>query len=183
MEKAIQSFKTYVIAESYKGPQQLEYAQYAWPKPEIFKKEFDNRKVSLYDWPEQMDDDSPGLSKEEHDQLKLIGLGNSLDIEFMSVSNLELEYDMVAMWNEFGIEGMVFIPKKMKMTVDVETWDESKNTGVHTYIEIVDDNIGDRFEWDASQKSFPIEPTGVEIHMNDSFDSSKFRYEFWIGEW
>jgi len=184
MAKALESFKSYLIAESNKGPEQIRLAQYSFKKPEIFKKEFDNRTASLYDMPEQMDDDSPGLSKEENDQLKLIGLGNSRDIESMSVESLELEYDMIPIWDTAGIENMLFIPKKMKMRVDVETWDESKNTGVNTYIEIVDDNIGDRFEWEALPKNpFPIEPYGVEIHMNNSFDSSKFRYEFWIGEW
>jgi hypothetical protein len=183
MTKAIQSFKTYIITESYKGPEQLRLAQNLYQKPEIFKKEFDERKASLYDWPESMDGDVAGLSKEEHAQLKSIGLGNSIEIENMEVRNLELEYDMIVDWTVVGIDQIIFIPKRIKLTIEVlgrSDYNEDKITKV---IEIIDDNIGDRFEWDISLSPFPIEPTGVEIHMFESFDSSEFRYEFWIGEW
>jgi hypothetical protein len=51
------------------------------------------------------------------------------------------------------------------------------------YIEIIDDNIGDRFEWGDARLPFPIEPTSIEVNMHESFDSSKFSYEFTIGDW
>lgn len=183
MAKALESFKSYLIAESNKGPEQLRLAQYSFKKPEILVKEFTSRDVSIYDMPRELEHDSPGLSPEEASGLSAIGLSNVSEVEAMSVESLKLEYDMIPMWDTAGIENMLFIPKKMKMTVDVETWDESKNTGVNTYIEIVDDNIGDRFEWDSAKQHFPIEPTSIEITMHDSFDASKFSYEFTLGEW
>ena len=183
MAKALESFKSYLIAESNKGPEQIRLAQYSFKKPEILVKEFTNRDVSLYDMPSKLENDDSGLSQEDTKELRAMGLFDDLEIEYMSVESLKLEYDMIPMWDTAGIENMLFIPKKMKMTVDVETWDESKNTGVHTYIEIVDDNIGDRFEWDSAKQHFPIEPTSIEINMHDSFDASKFSYEFTLGEW
>ena len=87
------------------------------------------------------------------------------------------------MWDKSGSENMLFIPKKITMTLEVETWDEAKDDTVTTYIEVVDDNIGDRFEWDDAREPFPIEPTSIEVNMHESFDSSKFSYEFTIGDW
>jgi hypothetical protein len=183
MAKAIESFKAYVITESYKGPEQLRLAQNLYQKPEIFKKEFDERKASLYDWPESMDEDDYGLSKEENELLNELGLGNSIEIENMEVRNLELEYDMIVDWTFVGIDQIIFIPKRIKLTIEVSGIVDYNKEEITKVIEIIDDNIGDRFEWDISQSPFPIEPTGVEIHMNDSFDVSQFRYEFWIGGW
>jgi hypothetical protein len=183
MAKAIESFKAYVITESYKGPEQLRLAQNLYQKPEIFKKEFDERKASLYDWPESMDGDVAGLSKEENELLNELGLGNSIEIENMEVRNLELEYDMIVDWTAVGIDRIIFIPKRIKLTIEVLGRSDYNKDEITKVIEIIDDNIGDRFEWDVTRQCFPIEPTGVEIHMNDSFDASQFRYEFTIGEW
>jgi hypothetical protein len=183
MAKAIESFKAYVITESYKGPEQLRLAQNLYQKPKIFKNEFDWHRTSLYDMPDSMDGDSPGLSKEEQAQLKAIGLVNSIDIENMEVRNLELEYDMIVDWTAVGIDRIIFIPKRIKLTIEVLGRSDYNKDEITKVIEIIDDNIGDRFEWDVARQCFPIEPTGVEIHMNDSFDASQFRYEFTIGEW
>jgi hypothetical protein len=183
MEKAIESFKSYLITESYKGPEQLRLAQNLYQRPEIFKTEFDYRGINLYDNPDTIDDKDTGMSEEDHAQLKAIGLVNSTEIEYLSGRKLELEYDMIVDWTSVGIDRIIFIPKRMKLVIEVETWNEVKNETVTTTIEIIDDNIGDRFEWDFTRQYFPIEPTSVEIHMNESFDTSQFRYEFMIGEW
>jgi hypothetical protein len=110
-------------------------------------------------------------------------LVNSTEIEYVAGRNLELEYDMIADWTSIGIDRIIFIPKRMKLVIEVETWNEVKNETVTKTIEIIDDNIGDRFEWDVTRQFFPFEPTSVDIHMNESFDASQFKYEFTIGEW
>jgi len=183
MAKAIESFKSYLITESYKGPEQLRLAQNLYQRPEIFKTEFDYRGINLYDNPDTIDDENSEMSKDDHDQLKAIGLVNSTEIEYVAGRNLELEYDMIVDWTSVGIDRIIFIPKRMKLVIEVETWNEVKDETVTTTIEIIDDNIGDRFEWDVARQCFPIEPTSVEIHMNGSFDASQFKYEFTIGEW
>lgn len=183
MTKAIESFKSYLITESYKGPDQLRLAQYQYRKPEIFKKTLDRSGVSLYDYPETMDKEDSAMSKEDETRLKELGLSNIVEIEYMSAHKLELEYDIIMVWDPVGVETMLFIPKRLRLVVEVETWNEIKDETVSTFIEIIDDNIGDRFEWDDAKQPFPIEPTSVEIHMNKSFDPSQFRYEFTIGEW
>jgi hypothetical protein len=183
MTKAIESFKSYLITESYKGPDQLRLAQYQYRKPETFKKTFERSGVSLYDEPETMDKEDSVVSKEDDARLKELGLIDNVKIEYMSAHKLELEYDIIMVWDTVGVETMLFIPKRLRLVVDVETWDEIKDTSISTFIEIIDDNIGDRFEWDDSRQPFPIEPTSIDIHMNKSFDASQFKYEFTIGEW
>lgn len=183
MAKAIESFKSYLITESHKGVEQLKWAQYSYRKPEILKKTFDRANVSLYDHPETIDDENPGISKEEQAELRAMGFANATEVEYMSAHKLEVEYDIIMMWDDSGVENMLFIPKRMKLVVEVETWDESNDTSISTYIEMIDDNIGERFEWDDAKQPFPIEPSGVDIHMNKSFDPSQFWYEFTIGDW
>ena len=183
MTKALESFKSYLIEESNKGPDQLKWAQYSYPKPEILTKAFESGKVSIYDHPKVMENDNPGMSPEEDSELRSMGFASTSEIEYVSARNAKLEYDIIPMWDKSGIENMLFIPKKITMTLEVETWDEAKDDTVTTYIEVVDDNIGDRFEWDDARQPFPIEPTSIEVNMHESFDSSKFSYEFTIGDW
>lgn len=183
MTKATESFKSYLINESYKGPDQLRLSQYQYRKPETFKKTFERSAVSLYDEPETLENDDPGIPKEEQDELRAMGFTSAAEIEYMSAHKMELEYDMIMVWDDSGVQTMLFIPKRMKLVIDVETWDEVKDTSVSTFIEIVDDNIEDRFEWDHAKQPFPIEPTSIDIYMDRSFDASKFKYEFTIGEW
>jgi len=183
MTKAIESFKSYLITESNKGPDQLKWAQYTYRKPEILKKTFDRANVGLYDNPKTIDNENPGISKEEQAELKAMGFANETEIEYVSANKLEVEYDIIMMWDAAGVENMLFIPKRMKLAIEVETWDESNDTTISTHFEMVDDNIGDRFEWDDAKRPFPIEPTGVGIHMNHSFDPSQFWYDFTIGNW
>jgi hypothetical protein len=183
MTKALESFKSYLIEESNKGPDQLRLAQYQYQKPEIFKKTFESRGVSLYDYPDTIDNDDPGISKEDQAELRAMGFASAAEIEYVSAHKLELEYDIIMVWDAAGVETMAFIPKRLKLVIDVETWNEDKDDTVSTFIEILDDNIGDRFEWDDTKQPFPIEPTSVDIYMNKSFDTSQFKYEFTIGEW
>lgn len=182
MSKALESFTTYVITESYKGPEQLRrIGLSANEKPQVFTKTF--KSASAYDHPEFMESDSSGLSPEESDELKSMGFANSNEIEYLSIPRFKLTYDIMPMWDDTGITGILFIPKKASMRFEIETWDEEKDESITTYFDSVDDNIGDRFEWDFAREPFPLEPTSVEVHMNNSFDPSKFSYEFTIGEW
>lgn len=183
MTKALESFKSYLIEESNKGPTQLKWAQYSYPKPEILTKTFESSNVSIYDHPKAMENDSSGISPEEDNELRSMGFASTSEIEYVSARNAKLEYDIIPMWDVSGIRNMIFIPKKITMSIEVETWDEAKDDTVTTYFEIIDDNIGDRFEWDDAREPFPIEPTSIEVNMHESFDSSKFSYEFTIGDW
>jgi hypothetical protein len=183
MSKATESFRSYLITESYKGPDQLKWSQYQYRKPEIFKKTFERSEVSLYDNPDTIDNEDPGISKEEQAELRAMGFASATEIEYVSAHKLELEYDIIIVWDDSGVQTMLFIPKRMKLVIDIETWDEVNDESVNTFIEMIDDNIGDRFEWDNAKQHFPIEPTSVEIHMNKSFDASQFSYEFTIGGW
>ena len=183
MAKALESFKSYLIEESNKGPTQLRWAQSSYPKPEILTKTFESSNVSIYDHPKAMENDSSGISPEEDTELRSMGFASTSEIEYVSARNAKLEYDIIPMWDVSGIRDMLFIPKKITMTLEVETWDEAKDDTVTTYFEIIDDNIGERFEWDDARQPFPIEPTSIEVNMHESFDSSKFSYEFTIGEW
>ena len=183
MTKALESFKSYLIEESNKGPTQLKWAQYSYPKPEILTKTFESSNVSIYDHPKAMENDSSGISPEEDNELRSMGFASTSEIEYVSARNAKLEYDIIPMWDVSGIRNTIFIPKKITMSIEVETWDEAKDDTVTTYFEIIDDNIGDRFEWDDAREPFPIEPTSIEVNMHESFDSSKFSYEFTIGDW
>ena len=183
MTKALESFKSYLIEESNKGPTQLKWAQYSYPKPEILTKTFESSNVSIYDHPKAMENDSSGISPEEDNELRSMGFASTSELEYVSARNAKLEYDIIPMWDVSGIRNMIFIPKKITMSIEVETWDEAKDDTVTTYFEIIDDNIGDRFEWDDAREPFPIEPTSIEVNMHESFDSSKFSYEFTIGDW
>lgn len=188
MAKALESFKQYVMNEAHKGERDLRLSQYSYEKPKIFSKSFSKEdrssgQIATNDEPTFIENTETGLSKEEAEELKGLGFSNESEIDYMSVKKVDLVYDIVIVWDAVGVETMLFLPKKITMVFEVDVYDQENDRNITSYVEVVDDNIGSRYEWDDAKRSFPIEPTGIEINMNRSFDPSEFYYEFTIGEW
>lgn len=184
MSGPLESFIQYVISESYKGPEQIKLGSFSYSKPDTFSKIFTEGRVSTYDEPEFIERKFPRVSPEEYSELRSLGLLEDSKIDHISVKKFRFTYDIIVMWTETGADNIIFIPKSAKMEFEVSVWNEETDTDESQLITVVDDDIGDRFEWDSwNGPMVPIEPTSVDIFMNKSFDPKQFRYDFMLGEY
>lgn len=154
--------------------------------PRLMETEFSRQNrnsysVDLNDFPKQVKRKVPGVSPEESDELEGLGFNDMLEIEDHSVDLVRIEYDMGFYKDRSGVSDLDFVMKSVRIVGTYEIWNAEKEDTDSFDFEIEDVGPFDgRVELETG--TFPLYPENLEIAMDNSFESAKFKYSIKVGQ-